>query len=149
MKLTTNILLELGFRGEGKGITGRPTYRLKVPPNKKYGKHYYYQLQIELGDYPTTNPNCGILSLYDPEIKHMHCLSSQDITTELGTPKLGRKYGDVDFIDWIDKKNNICGGIKYITYSKRIVPIAHYIDTLEKLNAIYTALTFNSPLKLR
>lgn len=30
MKLTPDILRQIGFRGEGQGITGRPLYRYKI-----------------------------------------------------------------------------------------------------------------------
>lgn len=63
MKITEKGLKGLGFKlAKDKGITGRNLWRLKVP-------YYPYQIQMELGDYDSSNPNCGILSLYEPPTK--------------------------------------------------------------------------------
>jgi hypothetical protein len=111
-KLTPDILIKLGFNGEGRGITDRPLYRLEWQKN-------HYQLQVELGNYPETNPNSGIVSLYFPELR-------------------------VDFVESEDEENVY--GIKYVTFPAKQIPIAWYVTTIERLNAIYTALTGNEPL---
>lgn len=53
----------------------------------------------------------------------------------------------IDHIQW--KADGQRGGIKYITLPPRCMPIAFHVTTIERLNAIYTALTRNAPLKLR
>lgn len=138
MKLTTDLLIELGFRGEGKDITGMPVYRLEIPQGP-LGWYGYGELQMSIGDYPETNPNSGIVSLYEKEEKDMHCLSSYK-----DTPKNRKKLAR---IDWeIDEH---IGGIEYVTFPERMKPIASHVVTLERLNAIYTALTGNPPLEPR
>lgn len=134
MKLTENILQRLGFRGEGKDITNKPAYRLKVP------SYYHYELQIVLGNYPETNGNSGVVSLYDAGVKDAHCL-----TWEKSDGKKTSKK--IDHIMW--EADGQRGGLKYITLPARCIPIAWHVTTVERLNAIYTALTLNPPLKLR
>lgn len=137
MKLSESILLKLGFRGEGRDITNKPAYRLEVPRNAKYG-YYGREIQIVLGDYPDTNPNCGILSLYMSGIKDAHMIMEEKDSEDRA-----------DHILWEDKENGLRGGIKYIDMPERVSPIAYYVNTLERLNEIYCALTGNIPLVLR
>lgn len=135
IKLTQEILYSLGFRGEGKDITNNPAYRLHVPVDNLFGHHFHYQIQIVLMNLPETNPNSGIFSLYDPGIKDAHCIVEE-------------REGKVkaDFILWEDKENNLKGGIKYVSFPPRVIPIAWNVTTLERLNQIYTAITGNNPL---
>lgn len=137
-KLTIELLNKLGFRGEGRNIINTPAYRLKVPFNAYLNRHYHYQIQIVLGDYPETNGNSGILSLYDPGVKDAHCLIEE-------------RDGDekADHILWEDKEDNLKGGIKYIDIPSRCIAIAWHVTTLERLNAIYCALTGNEPLSTK
>jgi hypothetical protein len=140
MQLTPHVLLQLGFRGEGKDTLKRPAYRLIVPPHPKTGNHYHWQIQVVLGDYPETNPNCGIVSLYDPSTKDAHVLTWEKDDGSKTSKK-------IDHIEWISDGQR--GGIKYMTFPERIVPVAHYIDTVEKLNRVYVGLTGNPPLKVK
>lgn len=133
IKLDDNILIKLGFRGEGKDILNRPAYRLEVP-------NYHYQLQIVLGDYPESNPNSGILSLYEPKIKNAHCL-----TWEKDNGKKESKR--IDHILWTEDGQRV--GIKYINLKERVIPIAWHVTTIERLNEIYVALTRNEPLQIK
>lgn len=63
-RLTEEILLDMGWK-EGIDYIGNKVFRLKMP--------FYHDLfQIELNpelNGRRTNPNCGILSLYHPEMK--------------------------------------------------------------------------------
>lgn len=140
VKLTEDVLRKLGFRGEGKDITNKPAYRLEVPKGGKYDRYYHYQIQIVLGDYPESNGNSGILSLYDPEIKNAHCL-----TWEKDNGKKESKK--IDYIMWNEDGQR--GGIKYVTFKERVIPIAWHVTTLERLNEIYVALTGNEPLQIK
>lgn len=141
-KLTEDLLRSLGFRGEGKDIINRPAYRLKVPWDSKTFKHsYHFQIQVVLGPYPDTNPNSGIVSLYDPEMKDQHCIASEEKS------KKGSKKNKIDFLLSEDDTHRV--GYKYITFPERCIPIAWHVATLERLNQIYVALTRNPPLKPR
>ncbi len=137
-KLTHDLLYKIGFRGEGKDITNKPAFRFEVPKNEKLVRYYHYQLQIVLGDYPETNGNSGVLSLYDPPIKDAHMTAEE------------RDNLKVDVVLWesedIGNGTPSKGGIKYIDIPERNIPIAWHVTTLERLNQIYTALTGNDPL---
>jgi len=137
MKLTNDLLLKLGFRGEGKDDTGIPAYRLKVPKHPIYG-YFSYEIQIVLDDeYDELNPNSGIVSIYRKELKDMHCISDSSID-------------ELDYVfENIPEENGIKTGIKYVTFPEEIIPIAWHVTTLERLNAIYCALTCNSPLVIK
>jgi hypothetical protein len=125
-KLTRELLTKLGFRGEGKDYCGRPLYRYEVPyQSKKVKNGYYYDFQMSLNeDVPETNPNSGI------------------------SEKL-----KIDWVMWETKDQGdgkpSKGGIKYLNEPERIIPIAHHVTTLERLNAIYTSITRNEPLAIR
>jgi len=137
-KLTSDLLYKLGFHGEGRDITNHPAYRLKVPIDNIFGHHYYYQIQMVLMDLPETNCNSGILSLYTPEVKDAHC-----IVEEHGS---GEK---ADFVLWESKEKGLKGGIKYVSFPERMIPIAWNVTTMERLNEIYIALTGNKPLQVK
>lgn len=132
MKLTPEILRKLGFRGEGRSLSNTPAYRLEVPKGEE-GYYCYGQFQLVLGDYPDSNPNCGILSLYQPEVKDAHVLSDDS-------------EQKLDYI--LEDHGEYKVGYIYDTFSEDITPIANHVNTLERLNAIYTALTGNPPLEL-
>jgi hypothetical protein len=142
-KLTRELLTKLGFRGEGKDYCGRPLYRYEVPyQSKKVKNGYYYDFQMSLNeDVPETNPNSGILSLYRAPITnaHMICEESEKLK--------------IDWVMWETKDQGdgkpSKGGIKYLNEPERIIPIAHHVTTLERLNAIYTSITRNEPLAIR
>lgn len=139
-KLTHELLSDLGFVGQGKSVTGKPLYRLEWEKNR-------YQLQVELNDYPEPNGNNGIVSIYYPELKDEHVLSWDD-KKQKGIPWDRKvKSKRVDFIQSEDDDHIY--GIKYITFPENSHPIAHNVTTLERLNAIYTALTEKEPLKVR
>lgn len=135
MKLTPELLYKLGFRGEDKDITNNPAYRFEVPYNPELNRWYHYQIQIVLGDYPDTNGNSGVFSLYDPEVKDAH-MTMQESEEE-----------KADLILWDNEDGR--GGIKYITIEERVLHIAWHVTTLERLNQIYTALTGNPPLAIK
>ena len=66
-KLTDQYLLENGYE-QSYSIH---TYDEKLPEDIVYRKQftdYPFQIQVALGEYLETNPNCGIVSIYDPEI---------------------------------------------------------------------------------
>lgn len=138
-KLTDDLLLRLGFHGEGKDILKKPAYRLTVPYRSKDFKHgYHFTIQVVLGNYPESNPNSGIVSLYDPETKDAHCIVSEE------------KPSNKKVIDHLlDEDETHRVGIKYVTFKERCIPIAWHVTTLERLNQIYVALTRNPPLKPR
>lgn len=106
-KLDEATLKRLGFVSAGKDRLDRGIWRLKFP-------FYHYQFQIALGDYPADNPNCGILSLYQPY-------------EEFKVPK------------YDDKKKKF-KKVK-IKMQERIIPIAHYVHTPERLFKIIHSLT--------
>lgn len=141
MKLTFEVLMKLGFHCEGKDITDKPAFRLKIKHNSRSFKNgYNYELQIVLGDYPESNPNSGIISLHQPELKDMHCQTWEKDNGQKESKK-------IDFIQW--REGGQVGGIKYVTFKEQTIPIAWHVTTLERLNQIYTALTKNPPLKLK
>lgn len=140
MKLTEEILIRLGFHGVGKDIIGKPAYRLKVPYDSKlFQNGYSYEIQVVLGKYEETNPNSGIVSLYSKPMKDEHCLCSEKDDGSKSSKK-------IDHVMW--HADGERGGIKYISFPERCTPIAWHVTTVERLNAIYTALTRNPPLKL-
>ena len=67
--LTPEILKGLGFKKAKCNLLGNEVWRLSLP-------YYSYVIQVELHDYPVTNPNCGILSLYTPEEKNVEVYQS-------------------------------------------------------------------------
>lgn len=135
------VLLSLGFHGEGKDITNKPAYRLKVPYQSKLCKYgYHFQIQVVLGPYPDTNPNSGVVSLYEPEIKDCHMVTSEEKGKESDKNKIDHLLSEDD--------THRCG-IQYITLKERCIPIPWNVTTLERLNEIYVALTKNAPLKPR
>lgn len=143
MRLTWEILIKLGFHGEGKDLTNKPCYRLRVPYRSldfKFGYHYQFQMVLN-EEFPDSNPNSGILSLYSPAMKDCHMICSDSDKTK------------VDFVMWDTKDRGDGkpekGGIKYIDEKERNLYIAWHVTTLERLNEIYCALTRNEPLKIR
>lgn len=58
-KIDEEGLKRLGFYLAEEKDNLRNIWRLKVP-------YYHYEFQIVLGNYHSTNPNCGVVSLYDP-----------------------------------------------------------------------------------
>lgn len=137
-KLTDELLNDLGFRGEGRGLTNNPAYRLEVPPFKE--RYYSYEIQLVLNPYPDTNPNSGILSLYAKGTKDVHCITSEKDKGQKESKK-------IDHI--LERDGKTVVGIKYINIPDRCFPIAWHVTTLERLNSIYTALTGNPPLEPR
>lgn len=60
-KLTEETLEALGFKNCGKDKWGnKNVYRIQPI-------YYAFQIQVILGDYPASNPNCGVLGIYTPE----------------------------------------------------------------------------------
>lgn len=59
IELREEDLIRMGYKKVGKDILGENIYRLKLP-------YYMYQIQVVLGPYPKSNPNCGIVSIYSP-----------------------------------------------------------------------------------
>jgi hypothetical protein len=53
-------LRELGFIEveDEKDSLDRPIYRIKPP------REYPFDIQLVMGDYPNTNPNCGVVSIH-------------------------------------------------------------------------------------
>ena len=136
-KLTRDMLSDLGFVGEGKSLTGKPLYRIE------WQKHMYL-LQVELNDYPEDNPNSGIVSIFYPEYKDQHVFTHEKKKTKGEKWDRKQKSGKVDFIESEDEE--YVYGIKYVTFPESYHPIAWHVTTLERLNAIYTALTGLPPL---
>lgn len=135
-KLTDALLIRLGFRGEGRDVTNKPAYRLKMPRNKNFG-YYHFEIQVVLGNYPGNNGNNGILSLYRMGTKDAHMFAEEEEDMK------------VDFVLWENEDvdgHSSKGGIKYIDIKPTCIPIAWHVTTLERLNEIYTALTQNPPL---
>lgn len=139
-KLTHDILLGLGFKGEGRSRLGRPLFRLEW-------EKYHYQLQIELANYPSSNPNSGIVSVYYPEWKDMHVHSWQKKKDKNEKWDRNNKSKKIDFL--VNQDGEHFYGVKYVTFPEKQIPIAWRVTTLERLNKIYTALTQKPPLQLR
>lgn len=59
-KLTKEILKNLGFKKAEQN--GKEVWRIKIP-------YYHHHIQIELGEYPRTNPNCGTVCIWSPKEK--------------------------------------------------------------------------------
>lgn len=136
-KLTPEILLSLGFYGEGKSITKNPLYRIKC-------NHHYY-LQVELNDYPDTNPNSGIVSIFHPELKDQHCHVWEK--KDQKSKKLKKRIKRIDYVESED--DEFIHGIQYITFHETHWPIAWHVTTVGRLNDIYTSLTNLPALKSR
>jgi len=80
-KLTYELLLKLGFIGEGKSILNTPLYRLKWSESM-------YLFQIELHpELPEDNQNSSIVSLYFPELKNQHVMVYDKIENKGKTKK--------------------------------------------------------------
>lgn len=82
--LNADFLKKMGFYDSGKvDITGHIKWRLKIPfqPHK--------EIQITLGAYPKTNPNCGIVSIVHVEINDF--VWSQIDGEQKGFHKIERK----------------------------------------------------------
>lgn len=62
VRLDEEGLERLGFYDAGKNMIDRTKWRLKIP-------YYSFELQITIGNYPATNPNCGVMSIYSPTEK--------------------------------------------------------------------------------
>lgn len=140
-KLTPDVLCDIGFIGEGKGFSGKPTYRLEWAKN-------HYLIQVELGDYPDDNPNSGMVSIYYPEMKDQHCFT-QEMKKVPGVTYDKMKY-KLTKLDHVQTEDDIhLYGIRYISTPEQAIPIAWHVTTLERLNAIYTALTMKAPFELR
>lgn len=58
LRLTEDILVNLGFIKYKQN--GRKVWRIKAP-------YYPHIIQVELGNYPATNPNCGTISVWNPK----------------------------------------------------------------------------------
>lgn len=61
-QLTVEILKRLGFK-KAKDIIDRDVWRISP------SMYYSPMIQVSLGNYPRTNPNCGIVSIYHPKEK--------------------------------------------------------------------------------
>lgn len=115
-QLTEKTLIKLGFEHTDKDRLDRNVYRLKVP-------NYYFQIQVVLGDYPASNPNCGIVSIYSPE-EMVSAIPKDLYKKEKWTIK--------------DKKRAKNYKIKF---PELIQPIAWYVNTNKRLRAIISSLT--------
>ena len=127
-KLTQDILYEIGFRGEGRDHINKPAYRLEIP------NFHSYEIQIVLANYSGNNPNNGIVSLYQREMKDVHCLDST-----YSNPNKKLDYIIQKNIEDGGKKYNL--GIKYVTFKENVQPIAWGVTTFERLRDIIKALT--------
>ncbi len=117
--LNPEVLLRLGFEEVeikmGKNWT-KKGWRLKVP-------YYAFQIQVELGDYPADNPNCGIVSIHSPKEE------AGAIPDDL-----------VKKIDWTadDMKR---AAAYTVTLPEWTQPIAWHVHTPERLKHIIVALS--------
>lgn len=116
-KLTEELLLSMGFKRTKKDIRGFPTFRFTTPkhPNFGFGRDF----QVQLGEYPDSNPNCGIVSIWD----RAHSVPGVRDDGKGGYEKYKLKLPELE------------------------IPIAWYVTTIERLNDIYTSITQNEPLK--
>jgi len=116
--LTKPRLLELGFKlSEEKDYIERDIFEIKTASRK-----YPFTLRVVLGNYPITNPNCGIVSIHDPahEVGAVpEDLYDKDEWTE-EDPERARNYT--------------------IHVEAMTQPIAWYVHTEERLRAICKAL---------
>ena len=102
-KLDPEGLIRLGFT-EAVGSLKEKVYRIK--PSMYYNK----TIQVTLkNDLPRTNPNCGVVYIYEEEIN--------------------------------DTMLNNKGETVPVNFPERIIPIAWYVDTYERLFSIITSLT--------
>lgn len=120
-KLTHDILIDLGFENTRKDFINRPIYHMIVPKDE-YG-YFHYEIEVQINDYPSTNGNCGIVSLYTPVQK---CGAIP--------PDLLKKK------EWTDedRKRAISYEIDLPEFRR---PIAWHVDNLERLKLIYLGLT--------
>ena len=126
-KLTEDILRDIGFYGQGKTPSGRPTYRLKIP-------NYSFEIQMSLANYPEPNDNNGILSVFMKEEKDMHVISTTFNNKDLRIVFITNK-------GLVDNGMTFEMGIKYIAMPVRDQPIAWGVTTFERLRDIVKALT--------
>jgi len=106
-RITPEILKNYGFVPlEQKDIVGRDIWELKVP-------FYHSVFRFTQGQYPATNPNCGVLMIHTPA---------------------GEASGF---------KQLKGGKVKEIIHKfpARTMNIAHYVNTAERLRSIILLLT--------
>lgn len=127
IKLTYHNLFLLGFHGEGKDTLNKPIYRIDL--NSSYDK-----LEVILGNYPESNPNSGIVRVFQPGLKDQHCL-----THEKKSGQSIKEVTKMDFVTEEDDENYY--GIKYINFPEKWMNIAHSVTTVGRLCDIYKALT--------
>lgn len=123
MKLTPEILLANGFvELEEKDITDCPIYRLSdiQGPWGSYG----FDLEVVLGNYPESNPNSGILSIY-----------MRPYTVPMIPEDLWNKQED-----WTDEDQRRTDE-NLVTFEETRQPVAWHVTTLERLKDLVKSLT--------
>lgn len=130
IKLTRTVLQLLNFHGEGYDHVKRPCYRYDLGHGHRY-------LQVVLNDYPETNPNCGIVSIFFPEMKQQHMFTQEK--------KTGQSKKEVKKIDFVTEEDSeYFYGIKYLDVPSHTTPIAWHVTTVGRICDIYRALTMKS-----
>jgi hypothetical protein len=125
-RLTPKILLSHGFvELEEKDPLDRPIYSLKQAINK-YGS-YPFDIHVVLEpEYPDSNPNSGIVSIYAPEFSYTTV--PEDLTFE-------------EF--WTDEdQKRVDDNVSVAPAFKQ--PIAWHVTTYERLRSIVESLTLTT-----
>lgn len=82
-KLTDEYLLNNDYE-----LISKDDYNRRIYRRNYIG--YPFIIQVELNDYPQTNPNCGILSIYMPEEKDMPFPTNDDPNHKIDWPELNQ-----------------------------------------------------------
>lgn len=114
--LTNNMLEVFGFQYCGQTITDNSIYRIS-------DEDYPFYIQVVLGDYPRTNPNCGMVYIYRPQ-EEVYSIPQDLLDKE-----------EWSYEDRVRAENHT------VTVDKLEQPIAYYVYNLERLKQVYKALT--------
>lgn len=124
--LTPSILKTHGFvELEEKDMLGRPIYRLSKI-NSKYGD-YPFEIQIVLSpQYPDSNPNCGVVSIFMKE-ETVATVPEDLISKEDWTEEDEKRYEE-----------------NLTVFEATTQPVAWHVTTYERLKTIVESLTLTT-----
>lgn len=109
-KIDDETLINIGFvKLDKQDVVKRDVWELKVP-------YYPHKLRYIKGNYPANNPNCGIISIYEPAGEAVGFTQTKNGRTK----KIVHKYPATS------------------------INIAYYVNTAERLKDVILALTENN-----
>jgi hypothetical protein len=104
-KLTEQWLIDNDFENAGTDSVDIRRYR------KDYSG-YPFTIQITIGDYPSDNPNCGIVSIYMPEEKNMPAPTNDDLKNTIDFPEINQPIAW--FVDTVERLEFIIDALTLI-----------------------------------